>query len=317
MNHMMKQKPGRDDTVELWRFIFCIAVLGFHFFLKMESSILRAGYLGVEFFFILSGYGLSSYYHKKMQDKALWDRLTQLGYYIGGRIIKLYPLYIISLIFMLLIKIFQNHWSFHEVAAYLKLEWAELIWLQCGPLGNEVLISAHWYIPAMFWGSVMILCILMTAGKLGGLILCPIISIGIYGYYFRLIHKIDVIFSYHAVLRGIAGLALGVFIGFLIEDVLRTKAIKCEFFNGMAAKILYGLANGVLLFVFIYMNFGRRSNWDFVIIGIYAIAIFVLLLIRKPVSAKMSHLCNRLSSLTYPIYILQMPVIEVICMIIK
>ena len=46
MSEHKKSKPGRDYTVELWRFVFCIVVLGFHFFSKTSYPFFRAGYLG-------------------------------------------------------------------------------------------------------------------------------------------------------------------------------------------------------------------------------------------------------------------------------
>lgn len=319
----MKTKPGRDYTVELWRFIFCIAVLGFHFFSKIDVSIMRAGYLGVEFFFLLSGYGVFVWYEKRMMKKEMKDKLTQLGSYIGSRIVKLYPLYMFSLFLMLMLKMFQNKWMIADVFAYLKTEWAELLWLQCGPLGNEVLISALWYVPAMFWGSVILLVLLMFTGRVGGMLLCPVISLLIYSYYFRLIHKIDVIFSYHAVLRGIAGLALGVAIGFWCHTLREKDGEKSrlperiEARNRIGSLIGYVIANSILLSVFIYMNFGRRSNWDFFVIFLYALSLLILLFIRMPLSESISKRFAFLSGLTYPVYVLQMPVIELLLMLIK
>lgn len=312
---MMNQRPGRDNTVEFWRFMFCIAVLGFHFFSKIDSQVMRAGYLGVEFFFILSGYGHACFYQRRMKGYSLCDKITQLGYFIGRRIIRLYPLYAFSLICMLVLRCFQRKWGIADTLQYIKLEWTEFVWLQCGPLGNEVLISSHWYVPAMFWGSVLLLCILILCGKFGGLFLCPIISFGIYSYYFHLIHKIDVIFSYHAVLRGIAGMALGIWIGFLLEIIKSFISDKNIVHNEMLKTILYFGANASLLAVFIYMNFGRRSSWDYAVIGVFSVAVFLLLYVQKNVSDSTAKVFAKLSSLTYPIYILQMPVIELVLMI--
>lgn len=308
-------KPSREYTVELYRFIFCIAVLGFHFFSKIESPIMRAGYLGVEFFFLLSGYGVFCFYKKNISQSSFADGLTQIGYYIGNRIIRLYPLYLLSVIFMFFIKWKETSWTISQAIDYLKLEWAELLWLQCGPLGNEVLISANWYIPALFWGSLILLVLLLITRKIGGLLLCPCISIGIYGYYLHLIHKIDVIFSYHAILRGIAGLALGIAIGFWIDFIkmqLWKKEIDTNTRIGYVANTLYYVANLVLVAIFIYMNFGRRSNLDFVVIGLYCVALFILLYRNKEHSKLFITWAKKLSSVTYPVYIFQMPCIEIV-----
>ncbi len=315
------RKPGREHTVELWRFFFCIAVLGFHFFSKIDSKIFRAGYLGVEFFFVLSGYGIYSFYTQKMKGGRFAERLAQFGYYIGARLIRLYPLYLISLFCMLLVKIIQNHWSVWDVVHYVKSGWAEFLMLQCGPLGNEVLISANWYVASLFWGSVLLLGLLMLTGKVGGYILCPMISFLIYQYYFELIRKIDVIFSYHAVLRAIAGLSLGIFVGFLSNYIYHKWNSQIEGEEkGKKHKsmlVLYIFANLILSCVFIYTNFGRRSGIDFVVIALYAVAVLMLFVSRIPMDEKKKVLFARLSSWTYPIYLFQMPVIECILWLIR
>ena len=310
MNQNTYRKSSRDYTVELWRFIFCIVVLGFHFFIKTKYSFFRAGYLGVEFFFVLSGYGIYSYYVKQMKGKKIGERLYQLGLYIGKRLIRLYPLYLLSLLCMLVFRAVSGGWGFARVIAYFKHGWAEFLMLQCGPLGDAVLISAHWYVAAFFWGSVILLAVLMLTGRIGGYVICPIASVLIYRYYFNLIGKIDVIYSYHAVIRAVAGLALGIFVGFLAqllwERVFETESV----WKIRLRYALYVLANMALTGVVIYTNFGRRSKIDFLVIAIYAVAVFALFVTRIPLGEKKKALFARLSGVTYPVYLFQMPIIE-------
>lgn len=312
MNQNTYRKSSRDYTVELWRFIFCIVVLGFHFFIKTKYSFFRAGYLGVEFFFVLSGYGIYSYYMKQMHEKKFGERLYQLGMYIGKRLIRLYPLYLLSLLCMLVFRVVSEGWGVSRIISYITRGWAEFLMLQCGPLGNAVLISAHWYVAAFFWGSVILLAILMITGRIGGFVICPIASLLIYRYYFNLIGKIDVIYSYHAVIRAIAGLALGVFIGFfaqcLWERVFEQDSVR----KIRIRYILYIAANILLTGVVVYTNFGRRSKIDFLVIGIYVIAVFALFVTRIPIGQKKKALFARLSGITYPIYLFQMPIIEML-----
>ena len=316
MSEQKKVSQGRDYTVELWRFVFCIVVLGLHFFSKTSYSFFRAGYLGVEFFFLLSGFGIWQFYLKRMAGQKLSDRLYQFGLYIGSRLKRLYPFYFLSLLCMLLLRTWQYHWSISDIISYLKTGWAEFLMLQCGPLGNEVLISANWYVAAMFMGSILLLCLLMLTGRWGGLFICPVLSLSIYHYYFRLIRKIDVIYSYHAVLRALAGLSAGIFIGCLIWQ-LQEKVSQGKLAFGinekkrkLLQKLVYGLANGILAAIVIYTNFGRRSAGDFVVITLFALCLFGLLLVKKEIPQKLSVVFQKLGAVTYPIYLFQMPVIE-------
>ncbi|MBQ8198769.1 MAG: acyltransferase [Lachnospiraceae bacterium] len=313
MSQNMMSKSGREYTVELWRFFFCMAVLGLHFFIKTEYSFFRAGYLGVEFFFLLSGYGIYSYYMKCMNGKNMGERWYQFGRYIGARIIRLYPLYFLSLLCMLVFRIVAEKWSLVRIVNYMKAGWAEFLLLQCGPLGDAVLISPHWYVAAFFWGSVILLLLLLYTGKVGGYLLCPVISVAIYRYYIGLIGKIDIIYSYHAVLRALAGLSLGVFIGFAVSFV-HAKKTEIPSWIRMSG---YVIGNLILLGVFIYTNFGHRSLIDFVVIGLYAVALFLLFAVQIPVGQKKKAIFQRLSSWTYPIYLFQMPVIECLFFLMK
>ena len=316
MKEYKKVSQGRDYTVELWRFVFCIVVLGFHFFSKTSYPFFRVGYLGVEFFFVLSGFGIWQFYQKKMEGQKLTDRLYQFGVYIGRRLKRLYPLYFLSLLCMLLLRIWEYHWSIREIIAYLKSGWAEFLMLQCGALGNEVLISANWYVAAMFMGSVLLLCLLMLTGRWGGLVVCPILSLLIYSYYFRLIRKIDVIYSYHAVLRALAGLSAGIFIGcliWLLQEKVSQGKLSLQISAGkkkLLQELIYCLVNGILACIVIYTNFGRRSAGDFVVIALFTVCLFGLLFVKKEIPQKSSVVFQKLGAVTYPIYLFQMSIIE-------
>lgn len=187
---------------------------------------------------------------------------------------------------------------------------AEFLTLQWTPLGNEVLISAGWFVPAVFWGGLFFVLLLALTGKFGGYILSPLISFLIYRYYFHLIGKIDVIFSYHSVLRGIAGIGFGVFLYFLCA-VLRSWVAKRQK-SALISKLFSIFASLLFLGLFVYTNFGRRSKWDFLIIALYGIGLLFLM----SGSLKLPEPVNRfflfLGKLTYPIYVFQMPVIELI-----
>ena len=147
-----------------------------------------------------------------------------------------------------------------------------------------MLISANWYVAAMFMGSILLLCLLMLTGRWGGLFICPVLSLSIYHYYFRLIRKIDVIYSYHAVLRALAGLSAGIFIGCFIWQ-LREKVSQRKLAFGISEK------KKKLLQKLVYCLFG-------------------LLLVKKEIPQKLSVVFQKLGAVTYPIYLFQMPVIE-------
>ena len=302
----------RVYMVEFWRFFFCLAVVGLHLFSELKMPYFTAGYLGVEFFFILSGYGIASFYLSKMQEQKITERVSQLGVYIGKRLRRLYPLYFLALLVMLAIKSVLAHWSVADVWEYLKAGWAEFLMMQCGPMGGEVLVFTDWYVAAVFWGGLLLLLLLLVTGNVGGFLLCPLISFGIYTYYFRLIRKIDVIVSYHAILRGIAGIALGIFLGFVVHFLLQKGAGDLKKVHPLVQKGLFWGANGLLAGLFVYTNYGRRSGADFVVIGLYTIALFLLMITKVELPERVEAFFKKMGQITYPIYLFQIPIITCI-----
>ncbi|MGN0130878.1 MAG: acyltransferase family protein [Lachnospiraceae bacterium] len=298
----------RNTLLELWRFFFCMAVLAFHFFIRTELDYFHAGYLGVEFFFLVSGYFIGSYYDKYQKGQSLLLRLKSVVSYALSRLKRLYPFYLLALVLMLGVQTLIHRYHLSDIFIIVKNCIAEFFLLQWSPWGNEVLISAGWFVPAVFWGGLFFVLLLALTGKTGGYILSPLISFLIYRYYFNLIGKIDVIFSYHSVLRGIAGIGFGIFVYFICGH-LRTLIGKLPH-NTVIAGACSVFASILFLCLFVYTNFGHRSKWDFLIIALYGIGLVLLMAgsLNLPEPADKTFLF--LGKLTYPIYVFQMPVIE-------
>ena len=301
-------KSERNYSVEIWRVIACLMVLGFHFCAKFDYPYFHVGYLAVEFFFLLSGYGLYRSYRFYVDKGYKKNKLNYLFAQTKKRIRKVYLLYLFSMAFMLGVKLFTKKITFDSFLPYVKSCWAEFFMLQCSPLGNEVMISANWYVAVLFWGSFLLLAMLLLFREVGALLLCPLAGIGIYAYYYRMIGKIDVIFSYHAFLRGLAGLCMGIFLGALIRktrSVLFSKGKFVDVFTWLVCNLLF-------VWIVIYTNFGHRSRMDFTIIGLFFLCLFLMLSQRDLIPESLQDLIKPLSALTLPIYLLQMPVLELL-----
>ena len=182
-------KAKRNLTVELWRIIFCLVILCFHFFTKFEMKPFHAGYLGVEFFFLLSGLGLYNTYAGYADGKKT-SAITFLISFIKKRIIRLYPLYLLSMLCMLCVRLAVHQLALPDLFTYLKDCLAEFFMLQCSPLGREVMIAANWYVAVLLWGSLLWMVLLLALGKKTVYIVAPLTTLGLYGYYFFTIGKI-------------------------------------------------------------------------------------------------------------------------------
>ena len=104
----------RNPNIEFLRFLFCWIVVFYH--ANFQKIPFGGGYLGVEFFFILSGV----YLGKKLKNESrykesLGDSLTNSWKYLWKRIKNIYPFYILScavgmLLYVagLLVRIYNN-----------------------------------------------------------------------------------------------------------------------------------------------------------------------------------------------------------------
>lgn len=311
----------RNNLLELWRFMFCMAVLLMHLINSYNQTtggttrFFHAGYLGVEFFFIAAGYFIGSYYEKKQAGKSTRECLQSIVSYAWSRLVRLYPLYLLALCLMLIVRTIFVGKSLGYAWTTVKNCFAEFFLLQWTPIGNEVLISSCWFVPAVFFGGLCFVIILAFTGKIGGYVVAPIASFFIYRYYFNLIGKIDVIPAHHGILRGIAGIGFGVFIYFIAK--LLCKPIVKYNITRIYSWCAGSISSIIFLGIFIYTNYGRRSKWDFLIIALYGIGILLLMSSQIKLPEKVEKVFHFLGKTTYPIYVLQMPIIETIMHIIK
>lgn len=305
---MEKKKSSREMTLELWRFFFCFSVVMMHLCVRLDVKLFSAGYLGVEFFFILSGYGVAMFFQKHLAGQAFPLRVKGVGSYALSRIKKLYPMYVCAVAIMFLFNAIWQKLGVRGTLTAFKEGWPEFFWLQCQPFGGNIQVVSDWYVPAMFWGSLAVLIVLILVGEKLALVVCPLLALAGYGYFFKLICKIDVIFSYYPVIRAIAGLSLGAFVC-LLTTLLKKKERKP---HGAIAVALYVMANVALVCMFAMTHFGHRGWTDFLFIGIFALSIFVLVCVELPLPERAKKWFGRLGGITYPIYIFHLPVIDII-----
>ncbi len=299
---------GRNLNIEIWRIIFCLVIVLYHIGMVFEKNLLGAGYLCVEFYFILSGYGVYRAYQKIEMTRKSGAFFS----YAGRRLLRLYPMYLCAMALMLAVRLLTGEIPPDGVWAYLKDCRAEFVMLQCSPLGGSVMVLTDWYVATLFWGSLLIMLLLLVGGRVTSLAICPVASILLYGYFARLIAKIDVIASYYGFLRALAGLGLGVFLG-AVTQLWTGRKQDNDNGNGKAGYVIAAAtANLILAGVTVYFQFGVRSLWDFAVIALFFVALMLLVSTGRNTSGRMPAAVGDLSRLTYPVYLFHLPILEMI-----
>lgn len=97
----------RNGEIELWRFIVAVIIVAFHSkSLFSEPLIASCGRIGVEFFFLLSGYLLAAtaIKHRNMACSATWEQINQDSYSLLIRRIRaIFPECLISCLIAVLV----------------------------------------------------------------------------------------------------------------------------------------------------------------------------------------------------------------------
>lgn len=98
----------RNSAIDILRLVFAIIILLYHSNVVISGSglgIFKYGYIGVEFFFIVSGWLLMSYVDKKESLRRL---VTPVGKetvtYVFGKIKKIYPYYFSAFVIAFIVR---------------------------------------------------------------------------------------------------------------------------------------------------------------------------------------------------------------------
>ena len=194
----MDQK--RSYAVDCLKLAFIYLIITFH--TRLLDGIVNHGYIGVEFFFIASGFYL--------QRQVSQSSLGTLGY-LKRRVQKLYPRYVFSLLLMTLIVL--------AIGAFQGSVWdylAEIFLLQgLFPVSGGGVNFPCWYLSVLIWDSAILYFFLRHTGRKTSTVVLLLLPVLYYGYSFLCEDgRAEIWNSFHflylPVFRGFAGLSLGI-----------------------------------------------------------------------------------------------------------
>jgi len=292
----------KNNNIEYWRLIFTILVCLLHFSATyfQGKSLFLGGYISVEFFFILSGFLLFYTYDIKPKKGE-----GNPGFkYTINKILKLYPHYIFSFLFLFMYIIIVNGESIKGILVQMLQSTWEVLMLQMSG-GNYTLYNyPTWYISALLIVGYLIYYLLDNYKKIFINLIAPFSIIFIYGFYSSKIGTIDV---WHQVinlgvksglLRAFAGMCLGCMCYVAYKKI---KDIKVSNRVSNMLVIIEVLIFSVVVLLSIFID---HTQYDFILIIFLAIAITISFLenrfVDKILNNKFSIILGKLS---YPIYL--------------
>lgn len=264
---MPQSDPRRSGAIECYRFLFSVVVCLFHFRIKGNfpgpTGAFSAGYLGVEFFSIASGWFLmcSIQQGRAAQEEGA-EILHLVRSYAARRFVRLWPHYLLTLVLFVALRVF--YLKTLTVGEFLEKGFFEIFMLQS--FGSSYVVMLLWYVSALFLASVLLywlgsvlqdhLPILMAFAA-------PLIFSAFHVNYATVDHTMDpAVVGSLGLWRVFAGLGLGCAAACLGQRPVRRR-------SPLVASLWEA---GLLLALLLIMDRTYHSLWDFT-----AIALLVLL----------------------------------------
>lgn len=267
---MTLEKKKASNSFNLWRVFFTLVIMLFHLsnqytgIYETYPFIKYHWYVAVEFFFILSGYLMAKHAESHSEETTLQ--------YSAGRIKRLYPLYILVLIMMVVWTICYSETPLVEV---LVNNWEEFFMLQSMGTGKfPYLNNPAWYVSAMFIAGHFIYFFLRNHRKFF------IEFVGIFsvvcflGIFARNYDALNSFFSISplgvstGLLRAVIGLTIGIYVYYLSDKYLNNVSK----FSGIIMAIIEIMSFAVIV---IASMLTENTLCDFVFLIFSAIGVFL------------------------------------------
>ena len=174
----------RNYTIEFYRFITIIFIAIFHFGIQYTDRFHwpKGGYLGVEFFFILSGFFLMKEADKNKIKEESTSKLSVN--YLMNKLKRLYPEYLLIIFIFLFFNMFKDRlFSIKYIFEWLYKEIWELLFLHDFGIPNIYMsATSTWFLCSLVINSYFIYYLIKKNKDLFIGFIAPITAILIYAY---------------------------------------------------------------------------------------------------------------------------------------
>ena len=274
--------PGRrNQKIEFLRFCFSMSILLFHIqkrFLGGDDSIddlvfFAHGCIGVEFFFLVSGWLLASSWHRR-KDLPLMGLGTETAGVMWKKICSVFPYHL----FAMILTIFINGYCLFDTKAeridYAINSWASVFMLQVFGFQSNWANRLTWYLDVWLMVSFLFYPLGRRSYDVFVKIICPLTALFILGYLDYETGSLSDVrehlgFFYKSFLRGAGEMALGCSAFSLTRRFRQIRFTKLgKFLLGLGELLGY-------LTVFIYSNLEYEGRYEFPVL----LLMFVLIII--------------------------------------
>lgn len=206
----MKQ---RNTCIDFLKFIFALIIVCYHttgFYNMGSHSLCVSGYIGVEFFFIVSGYLLANKADREKNADIYEANIVM----IKQKIIHIFPYIFTASITGNLIYIISNNFVVTSISDHLLYTITDFLGLQMFGFPGFIATGVSWYISALLIVSFLIYPILRKSRVKYTKYIAPLLSFFVLGYLACTSGNLSdpgewLGFTFKGVLRGLADISIG------------------------------------------------------------------------------------------------------------
>ncbi len=217
-------KSKKNGRVEFLRFIFALAILFFHIHKRFYNghpitlgdtpiNFFSRGYIGVEFFFLVSGYLLAASVYSK-REKPVNLLGTETALMMKKKFLNIFPYHLFGTILTMVVNAYFLEHTFQGRAQYVADSWASVFLLQVFGFDSSWVNKLTWYLDVWLMVTFIFYPLLRKYYDTFVKIVCPLLALFVLGYMAHEYHSIAGVDSwtgmfYKCFLRGLAEMALG------------------------------------------------------------------------------------------------------------
>lgn len=301
------KRGSRNGMADLMRFVFSLVIVIFHFSVSMQYDIkpFNKGFIGVEFFFLLSGYLLAG-----SLKKISYDKNTIFNDVIGFLKKKCsaflpYHLIIFGSVFVVYELIYR--WKPGVLIKNVINTVPDLFFIQMLGFHRTNYLKMEWYISAMLIVMAILTPLIIRFRKPMLQYILPITAFVCYGYILNSFSSLDLLFEwtgfcYAGLIRAFAGISMGCFIYTITEAGLLDKFPKAILliaeFGCYALVLFYSYDSGFemskyavipLITIAVMITFTKKAELSFLnnkftaFLGKWSLSVYLTqILLKRP-----------------------------------
>ncbi len=264
-----KDSTKHNGIISFWKFMFSLMIIVFHLNVrtKYENPILKCGYIGVEFFFLVSGYLMAKKALNQKEDCS--DIGEETFEYLLRKIKKFFPYMFVAFFIALFTGIILD--IYNTKSKIINSIW-NLFFLEVSGIKTTLVIEPTWYISAMLISMLILYPLIRKYKKNFIYLIAPIIVLLIGGwisYKYGTLNGWDYTgIVYKCLLRAFFELSLG---AILYEISLNVENIKFNKFGKFCLTVIETLG---YISIFIIANVSS-GQYDFVALAIMSLSIII------------------------------------------